>query len=78
MTRTFAELEISAQAFDEIAAALRAAGYEHAFVDGVIDMHGIGLTRSSAPRPSLLSTVIVDGPNAGRTLGECLVKGLAQ
>lgn len=44
-THTFAELQVSAEAYDEIAALLRAAGYDHAFVDGVIDMHGIGLTK---------------------------------
>jgi hypothetical protein len=45
MTHTFAELEISQPAWNEIAQKLRAAGYDHAFVDEkTIDMHGIGLT----------------------------------
>lgn len=48
MTHTFAELEVSAAAYDEIAGKLREAGYGHAFVDGAIDMHGIGLTRGAA------------------------------
>jgi len=48
-THTFAELEVSAAAYDEIAAKLRAAGYDHAFVNGAIDMHGIGLTRGPEP-----------------------------
>lgn len=43
MTHTYATLTVSQAAHDEIAAALRAAGYDHAFHDGVIDMHGIGL-----------------------------------
>lgn len=46
VTHTFAELEVSAAAYDEIAAKLREAGYDHAFTDeGAIDMHGIGLVR---------------------------------
>lgn len=45
-THTYALLEISAGAYDEIAAKLRAAGYDHAFnADGEIDMHGIGLEK---------------------------------
>lgn len=44
-THTFAELELSKAAYDEIATKLRAAGYDHAFIDdGIIDMHGIGVT----------------------------------
>lgn len=46
-THTFAELELSQPAYDEIRAKLEAAGYQHAFLDGgAIDMHGIGVTRS--------------------------------
>jgi len=45
MTHTFAELEVSEKAYDEIKALLEAAGYAHAFVDGAINMHGIGLTK---------------------------------
>ena len=45
MTRTFVELEVSQAAFDEIAGKLRAAGYAHACGDGIVDMHGIALTR---------------------------------
>lgn len=48
-TRTLAQLEVSAAAYDEIAAKLREAGYDHAFVDGAIDMQGIGLTRAAEP-----------------------------
>lgn len=44
-TRTYATLELSREAYDEIAAKLRAAGYDHSFMEnGVIDMHGIGVT----------------------------------
>jgi hypothetical protein len=42
-THTYALLPVSKQTFDEIARKLRDAGYDHAFDDGVIDMHGIGL-----------------------------------
>lgn len=50
-THTFAELELSPAAYDEIAAKLREAGYDHAFCDRsegppAIDMHGIGVTRA--------------------------------
>ncbi|HEY9279519.1 MAG TPA: hypothetical protein VIP51_05535, partial [Eoetvoesiella sp.] len=48
MTYSFATLDISRRAYDEIARKLRAAGYEHAFLEnGLIDMHGIGLQPSS-------------------------------
>lgn len=50
MTHTFAILEVSAAAYDEIAAKLRAANYDHCFTEYGephcdIDMHGIGLKR---------------------------------
>lgn len=52
-THTFVELEVSAEAYDEIRAKLDAAGYDHALVpfeEGVtLDMHGIGLTRKRPP-----------------------------
>ena len=44
-THTFVELAVSAAVYDEIEAKLREASYDHAFVDGAIDMHGIGLVR---------------------------------
>lgn len=44
-THTFVELDISPAAYDEIRAKLEAAGYEHAFIGSVIDMHGIGLVK---------------------------------
>lgn len=50
MTYTFAKLEVSQFAYDEIRAKLVEAGYEHAFgVDDeveLIDMHGIALVRA--------------------------------
>lgn len=44
-THTFATLEVSQAVFDEVEKKLREAGYDHAFVDGLIDMHGIALER---------------------------------
>lgn len=45
-THTFVVLELSAQAYNEIAEKLRAAGYTHAFDEKaqLIDMHGIAVT----------------------------------
>lgn len=40
-------LEVSPAAFDEIAAKLAAAGFEHAFVDGIIVMQTVGLSRAA-------------------------------
>lgn len=48
MSRTFAVLEVSPSTYEEVAAKLKAAGYDHAFVDGDVDMHGIAL-RPDAP-----------------------------
>ena len=49
MTHTYALLEVSAAAYEEIAKKLREAGYDHAFnAEGEIDMHGIGLSRAAA------------------------------
>lgn len=45
MTRTYAILDVSPAAYDEIEAKLRSAGYEHA-IDEVIDMHGLALRRT--------------------------------
>jgi len=58
VTRTYALLEVSAAAHDEIAAKLRGAGYDHAFGDeGEIDMHGIALTRTD-PDPRELAEAV--------------------
>lgn len=49
-THTYVELELSQSAYDEIAKKLRDAGYDHAFGrDGEIDMHGLAVTKESAP-----------------------------
>lgn len=45
-THTYAKLELSKAAYDEITTKLKAAGYDHSFMDdGTIDMHSIGVTR---------------------------------
>lgn len=46
MTHTYATLEVSAEAYDEIKRKLEDAGYQHAFIDGAIDMHGIALVKA--------------------------------
>lgn len=43
MSYTYATLEVSKQVYQEIKEKLLAAGYQHSFHDGVIDMHGIAL-----------------------------------
>lgn len=45
MTHTYAELEVSPSTYKEIKRLLEQAGYDHAFVGGVIDMKGIGLVQ---------------------------------
>lgn len=45
MSHTYAVLDVSQEAYEEIARKLRAAEYGHVFVDDVIDMHGIALNR---------------------------------
>ena len=44
-THTFAELQVSKEAYLEIYTLLAEAGYHHTFIDGAIDMHGIALTK---------------------------------
>ena len=53
MTYTYAVLEITPAAFDEIADKLKRAGYGHAIqADGQIaDMHGIALGREAEEEP---------------------------
>ncbi len=51
MTHTYAILPISREAFDEIATALRVAGYEHAFTEDGLDMHGIALAAQDEDNP---------------------------
>jgi hypothetical protein len=56
MSHTYAVLELSPAAYDEIARKLKEAGYDQAFDvynmrggEPVIDMHGIGVARAEAP-----------------------------
>jgi hypothetical protein len=50
-THTYAVLELSKAAHEEIATKLRAAGYDHSFMeDGVIDMHGIAVALEKEPK----------------------------
>ncbi len=52
MTHTYAEVAVSKAVFDEVKAILKAAEYEHAFIDDdTIDMHGLGLICGS-PQPA--------------------------
>lgn len=55
-THTIASLEVSRAAYEEIANKLVAAGYSHAIHDGIVDMHGIGLTVSPNSEPVLRIT----------------------
>lgn len=51
-THTFATLEITPLAYDEIRSKLSDADYQHAFIDrGTVDMHGIGVTRGLENMP---------------------------
>lgn len=48
-TYTYVELEISEAAYNEIAGKLRAAGYDHVFMNsGAIDMHGLAVVNLAA------------------------------
>ena len=52
-TYTYVELEVSPEAYDEIAEKLRATYYDHCFGDdGAIDMHGLALMRASEKKSS--------------------------
>lgn len=55
MTHTYAVLDVSRAAYDEIRRKLDAAGYQHAFDGDVIDMHGIAL--AAPPRCESVSTM---------------------
>jgi hypothetical protein len=49
MTHTYVLMELSQAAYEEIAAKMREAGYDHVFgADGEIDMHGIAVTPSDS------------------------------
>lgn len=74
MTHTFAELQISCAAFDEIKAKFEAAGYDHALLqmdDGItIDMHGVGLTRAKPPDLSRSAGIEPRSSRLARELSE--------
>lgn len=65
MTHTLAELELSPLAYSEIAEKLRAAGYDHAFLEeGMLDMSGLGVICGAAvgdPSPECDPTDICAG-----------------
>ena len=45
-THTYVVLEVSLGAYNEVATAVRAAGYDHVFCEnGEIDMHGIAINK---------------------------------
>ncbi|MGE4243659.1 hypothetical protein [Ramlibacter sp.] len=57
-TRTYVELGLSQPAYDEIAAKLRAAGYDHAFgADGSIDLHGLAAVLDLEAEPRVQVTI---------------------
>ena len=69
MTYTWAKLEISPAAYDEIAAKLEAAGYKQALSEkGMMDMAGIGLTRGAyiIRHEGSIDLVEHDCPRCGR------------
>lgn len=49
MSYTYVTMEISRTAYDEIARLMREAGYDSAFDDDAIDMHGIALLPAPIP-----------------------------
>lgn len=78
-THTYATLEVSAAAYDEIAAKLKEAGYDDAFDDEekVIDMHGIGLVRLYPPAyPSPAVVVAFEAGYKACERGENIQKAL--
>ena len=58
MTYSYVILEVSPSTYNEIAAKLHEAGYDHAFNDeGEIDLHGLALVKSAAGfRPATSGT----------------------
>lgn len=48
-TYTFAVMEVSPVAYEEIKKKLEEAGYQHAIRDGLLDMHGIALGLEEKP-----------------------------
>ena len=61
-TYTYASLEVSPGAYDEIRSKLEAAGYGHAFMeDGTIDMHGIGIVKPYEPKEGDVRAIVPKG-----------------
>lgn len=60
-TRTFATLEVPKPFYDLVAEKLRAAGYDQAFVDDAIDMHGLALVVSEETLPPPAATKPIYG-----------------
>lgn len=73
VTHTYVELEVSAVAYDEIAAKLREAGYHHSF-DGdlAIDMHGIALTRTPNSQAAARQREVPNPPTGEPAAGEAV------
>lgn len=68
-THTYVRLPLSRAAYDEIAAKLRAADYDHAFGgDGEIDMHGLAVVvdtlRNAIPRHSMTGIELIGAERA--------------
>jgi hypothetical protein len=67
-THTYAELEISPAAWQEIHDKLAAAGYQHAFMPGgAIDMHGIAVTKG----PGVDDPVSAERARCAKIAAEC-------
>lgn len=49
--KSIAVVEVSAEAYDEVAAKLAASGAQHAFCEGVIVMTEVGLARGPETQP---------------------------
>lgn len=67
VTHTFAVLEISAAAYDEIKSKLEAAGYQHTFIEEdekiLIDMHGIALSKEGSKTSTNLCPTTLPTPS---------------
>ena len=74
MTYTVATMEVSSEAFDEISAKLRAAGYDHCFDEaGLVDMTHIGLVRGAREaKPIELTNERIDN------IADLVVKGMPE
>jgi hypothetical protein len=70
-THTFSTLEVSRETYGEVERLLKAAGYDHVFVDGAIDMMGIALVQPAAPRQIVHARGIPCG--AGKRWGSAVL-----